>query len=251
MAPILVLAMAAALASLTASTAAGEAVPLPRPRPDAATGPPPAASPAGPDRDATETAHQAEVAAAQDACLARLRTAGVEFDMAIVPASANAACAIEAPLRIKAVKARSRAASTILLPEAPLVSCAFAERLSGWLTELAAPLIAGRLSADLKAVRTGPGFECRNRNRSADGKLSAHALGRAVDISAFELANGKTIWVKPDGDEANRATVDAVRTAACGWFTTVLGPGSDAAHTDHMHVDNMQHGSSERYRICQ
>jgi len=48
-----------------------------------------------------------------------------------------------------------------------------------------------------------------------------------------------------------QATVDAIRIAACGWFTTVLGPGSDEAHTDHMHVDILQHGSSDRFRICQ
>jgi hypothetical protein len=42
-----------------------------------------------------------------------------------------------------------------------------------------------------------------------------------------------------------------VRQAACGWFTTVLGPGSDEAHHDHLHVDIQQHGSSDRYRICQ
>jgi hypothetical protein len=39
--------------------------------------------------------------------------------------------------------------------------------------------------------------------------------------------------------------------AACGWFTTILGPGSDPAHADHLHVDIQQHGSSDRYRICQ
>jgi hypothetical protein len=43
----------------------------------------------------------------------------------------------------------------------------------------------------------------------------------------------------------------AFRTAACGWFTTVLGPGSDAAHADHLHLDIQPHGSSNRYRICQ
>jgi hypothetical protein len=39
--------------------------------------------------------------------------------------------------------------------------------------------------------------------------------------------------------------------AACGWFTTILDPGSDPAHADHLHVDIQQHGSSGRYRICQ
>jgi hypothetical protein len=120
-----------------------------------------------------------------------------------------------------------------------------------WLGNLVAPLIAGRMSTDLRAVHTGPGYECRNRNGAAIGKLSAHAVGQAIDISAFELSSGKSIPIKPDGDETMQNVVDSVRTAACGWFTTVLGPGADAAHTDHPHVDIALHGTSDRYRICQ
>src|SRR5258707_1238032 len=101
------------------------------------------------------------------------------------------------------------------------------------------------------AVREGPGYECRNRNGAASGKLSAHAVGKAIDISGFELSSGKFIPIKPDGDETMRNVVDTVRTAACGWFTTVLGPGADAAHADHLHVDMAPHGTSDRYRICQ
>jgi len=100
-------------------------------------------------------------------------------------------------------------------------------------------------------AHTGPGYECRNRNGAAVGKLSAHAVGQAIDVSAFELSSGKFIPIKPDGDETMRNVVGTVRTAACGWFTTVLGPGADAAHADHMHVDMTLHGTSDRYRICQ
>jgi hypothetical protein len=249
LAPILAFAFAAALVGSPAGAEPREVVPVPHPRPDTAGPrvPPPEASPAVHDHDGSE----AEPPSEHEACLTRLRAAGVEFDVAAMPASSNAACVIEAPLRIKSIKARSRAGGTILLPDGPIVSCAFAERFAGWLGELAAPLIAGRFSAEVKSVRTGPGYECRNRNRAVEGKLSAHALGKAVDISGFELVNGKTLPVKPNGDDATRAAIDAMRTAACGWFTTVLGPGSDAAHTDHMHVDILQHGSSDRYRICQ
>jgi hypothetical protein len=168
-----------------------------------------------------------------------------------MPVAAKTACTIEVPVRLKSVMAQARTAAKVHLPEEPVVSCQFAERLAAWLGHLVAPLIAGRMSADLRAVRTGPGYECRNRNGAAIGKLSAHAVGKAIDISAFELSSGKLLPIKPDGDEAMRHVVDAVRTAACGWFTTVLGPGSDAAHTDHLHVDVALHGTSDRYRICQ
>ncbi len=225
-------------------------VPVPRPRP--ALDARPSATPATASQPRDQKPSQTEDAAPDDeACLARLRAADIRFDIPTMPTASKAACAIEVPVRLKSVTTRTRAVTEVRLPEEPVVSCEFAERLAAWLGHLVAPVIAGRMSADLKAVRTGPGYECRNRNGASTGKLSAHAVGKAIDISAFELSNGKFISIKPDGDEAMRNVVDSVRTAACGWFTTVLGPGADAAHTDHMHVDIAPHGTSDRYRICQ
>jgi hypothetical protein len=227
-------------------------VPVPRPRPatlGAQSSVPPVA--ASQNRDQKQPSQTDDAAGHDEACLARLRAADIRFDIPTMPVAAKASCAIEVPVRLKLVTTRARAVTEVHLPEEPVVSCQFAERLTAWISHLVAPLIAGRMSTDLRAVRTGPGYECRNRNGDAIGKLSAHAVGKAIDISGFELSNGKFIPIKPDGDEAMRNVVDSVRTAACGWFTTVLGPGSDAAHTDHLHVDMALHGTSDRYRICQ
>src|SRR5215468_10075047 len=231
--------------------AAQRFVPLPRPRPtlDARSSPPPAAP--SQTRDQKQASQTDSAVRDDDACVARLRAADIRFDVPTMPVASNPACAIEMPVRLKSITARTRNITEARLPEEPVVSCQFAERLATWLGHLVAPLIAGRMSADLKAGRTGPGYECRNRNGAATGKLSGHAVGKAIDISAFELSSGKLIPIKPDGDEAMRNVVDSVRTAACGWFTTVLGPGADAAHTDHLHVDIVLHGTSDRYRICQ
>ena len=226
--------------------------PIPRPRPailDARSSAPPVS--ASQNRDQKQASRTEDASRDDEACLARLRAANVRFDIPTMPAAARASCTIEVPVRLKSVAGHARAIAEVHLPEEPVVSCRFGERLAAWLGHLVAPLIAGRTSADLRGVRTGPGYECRNRNGAANGKLSAHAVGQAIDISGFELSNGKLIPVKPDGDEAMREVVDSVRTAACGWFTTVLGPGSDAAHTDHLHVDIAMHGASDRYRICQ
>jgi hypothetical protein len=221
-----------------------DAPPLPRPRPAEA-----------PARTAAHTQGPTEEAKPEptldQACLARLHEAGIEFESIDVPSGAKSGCAIDTPVRLKAIKLAPRWRASIRLPDEPTLSCRFGERFGHWLRDLVAPLIAGELSVELKSVRTGPGYECRNRNRSETGKISAHASGLAADIASFELANGRTLTIKPDGDEHLRATVSALRVAACGWFTTVLGPGSDAAHADHMHVDILQHGSSDRYRICQ
>jgi hypothetical protein len=227
-------------------------VPIPRPRPailDARSSAPPVS--ASQNRDQKQAGRTDDAARDDEACLARLRAADVRFDIPIMPVAAKSSCAIEAPVRLKSLTTRAPAVTEVHLPEEPIVSCQFAERLTAWLGHLVAPLIGGRMSTDLRAIRTGPGYECRNRNGAANGKLSAHAVGQAIDISGFELSNGKFIPIKPDGDEAMRDLVDSARIAACGWFTTVLGPGADAAHTDHLHVDIAMHGTSDRYRICQ
>ena len=236
--------LALALAATTAQSAPLRDVPLPRPRPtDLHTPKSPAAE------DGKSDAHQKP--AGDEDCLDRLKAAGFTFEPATQHAASNPACIIDTPVKLKAVQVGSRLGASVHLPEEPMLACRFAERFGHFIRDLAAPVIAGRLSFELKGVRTGPGYECRNRNRAATGHLSAHALGIAVDVAAFELANGKALPIKPDGDARGEAAVAAIRTAACGWFTTVLGPGSDAAHTDHMHLDILIHGSSDRYRICQ
>src|ERR1700726_2103429 len=222
------------LQASSASTAASP--PLPPPRP--------AEAPSHPTPNDLAPAEQAKPDPTIDqGCLNRLSAAGIEFEQVTLPAVLNPKCAIATPVRLKAVKLPPRWRTSIRLPEEPMLSCQFGERFGHWLRDLVAPLIAGELAVELKSVHTGPGYECRNRNRAEAGKISAHASGLAADVASFELANGRTLTVKPDGDEHMRATFAAIRVAACGWFMTVLGPGSDAAHADHMHVDIMQHGS--------
>ena len=210
---------------------AREPVPLPRPRPTES--PPPLPPPPSHDQ----------------ACLDRLTTAGFEFQDAVLAPASNPACVVDTPVRVKTIKSASR--TRIRLAEEPVVACRFAEPLAHWLGEVVAPVFAARLGADLMAVHI-TGYECRNRNHAEGGKLSAHALGIAADILSFELTNGVTLTIRPDGEADDaRAAIDAVRKAGCGWFTTVLGPGSDEAHANHIHVDILQHGSSNLYRICQ
>ncbi|MDB5511590.1 MAG: extensin family protein [Enterovirga sp.] len=162
-------------------------------------------------------------------------------------------CAVETPVRLKSVADPYEAGRSIALPDEPVVACRYAAAFAPWLGRVAAPVAkAGRGSA-LVAVRTGPGFQCRGRNRQAGEKLSAHGEGLALDIAGLVFADGRTMTVvqglAPEG--GGHPAFEAIRTAACGWFTTVLGPGSDAFHTDHLHLDIQRHGASDRYRICQ
>lgn len=190
-------------------------------------------------------------------CLARLRAAGHEAESATQATPIQPGCAIDEPVRLRAVSAGPD--RRVTLPEAPMVSCALAEPLAGWIGRVVAPVLAQRAGSPLAAIRTGPGFECRTRNRQPGAKLSAHARGRAIDVSGFELAGGRALPVlgmprtgsAPDAAAEPAGTLQALRISACGWFTTVLGPGSDGFHEDHLHLDMEQRGAGGSYRICQ
>jgi hypothetical protein len=182
--------------------------------------------------------------------LARLAALGVSVQAAAAPVDGKA-CVISIPIRVEAVIVGNGTGTVIRFPDRPLIDCRLAEPLARWVGGVVAPVFVASFSSALKAVRTGPGYECRNRNREAASKISAHAAGLALDISSFELANGQIVSIGSARNPVAEAALGTVRTAACGWFTTVLGPGSDAEHENHLHVDIQQHGADGRYRICE
>ena len=139
-------------------------------------------------------------------------------------------CGVAAPVRLSA------AAGVTLAPPA-VMACATARALADWLEAGAAPAFAER-GARLDAVTVVDAYSCRNRNRAEDGELSEHALGGAIDIAGFRLDDGVTVtvlegWTSPDWGP----TLRRIHEAGCGVFGTVLGPGANPLHTDHLHFD--------------
>ena len=105
----------------------------------------------------------------------------------------------------------------------------------------------------LVKVSTGPGYECRGRNGNSSAKMSEHAFGNAVDITTFTTADGKVFQMSDARNPASPVfeVLRGLRTSACGYFSTVLGPGSNEAHAFHFHFDMGMHGKSENYKICE
>jgi hypothetical protein len=85
-------------------------------------------------------------------------------------------------------------------------------------------------------------------NGNAYARMSEHAFGNALDIAAFTLADGRTVTVKNGwhGLPEEQGFLRDVQGAACNAFTTVLAPGSNAYHYDHIHVDLMRRASGSR-----
>ena len=94
-------------------------------------------------------------------------------------------------------------------------------------------------------------YSCRGMNGNPHAHISEHAFGNALDIAAFTLADGRRITVKDGwhGMPEEQGFLRDVQGAACQQFNTVLAPGSNAYHYDHIHVDLMRRAS--RRVICQ
>jgi hypothetical protein len=176
-----------------------------------------------------------------DTCLQKLRAAGTDFTVPTVNVD-NGKCFVQNPVNLHSIKAQK---NLIKLPEGPLLNCKFALQFSKWLSEAGAPILIAQLNSPLDRISTGPGFECRGRNGDGSAKISEHGYGNAVDITTLRMRDGKVVNV------AGSTLFDGFRTSACGYFTTVLGPGSNAAHEKHVHFDLGLHGKSGNYRICE
>lgn len=178
-------------------------------------------------------------------------TAGIKAEPAPQPKADNAACAIAEPVKLVSIAAPGPTGAVITLPDGPVVACGFASSFGAWAGQVAAPVLAAHRGAVLRAIRTGPGFQCRTRDHLTGAKMSTHSLGLAIDVIGFEFADGGRLPVASPPSGKPDPAFAAIRRAACGWFTTVLGPGSDSFHADNLHLDVQLHGSSDRYRICQ
>lgn len=183
-----------------------------------------------------------------EACRAQLEARHLAFSFTAPVAEGE--CGIPLPVRLQALAIGDR---KISFSQAPVLDCRLAARLADWIGNVVEPLARHHLGSGLAAVETGPGYVCRKRNNQATGKISEHAKGNALDLAAFSLTDGRRIAVRPADPPAAGETdfLAAVRTTACGYFLTVLGPGSDAAHAEHLHVDLGPATRSPYYRICQ
>ncbi|WP_054142589.1 extensin family protein [Bosea sp. AAP35] len=166
----------------------------------------------------------------------------------------DAACAVVEPVVMAGVMVGPATARRRIALQPPIVvSCTMATTVAAWLETSVQPLAKGHFDRDLTALRVGGGHECRRRNRAATGKLSEHSTGGALDIFAVVVGEGKDEQVvmveKPDGP-GHGAFLTAIRQSACGAFMTSLGPGSDAAHANHIHVD-IQPRRAASSRFCQ
>ncbi|MDO5604333.1 MAG: extensin family protein [Paracoccus sp. (in: a-proteobacteria)] len=180
-------------------------------------------------------------------CLLGLFMLGVEYqELPAIADEEDRDCGIARPLNITAVQ------PGLSIAGGAVMRCDTARRLARWARDFALPAAAQLSGAPrITALIPGSTYQCRARVGTGQARLSEHALGNAFDLSALQLSDGREIAIAPrDGtgtlDEALQKTL---HHAGCLYFTTVLGPGSNAAHDDHLHFDIMTRKND--WRLCE
>ena len=144
------------------------------------------------------------------------------------------------------------AQGSVQLRPAALLRCPMVPAVERWIERVVKPAARHYLRTDLVELKIAASYSCRPMNNSHGARLSEHGHANAVDISAFVLANGRTVDVKSGwwGALAERTFLRAVHGGGCDIFSTVLGPSYDANHRDHFHLDLARHGRDGEGRIC-
>ena len=181
-------------------------------------------------------------------CRALLTDAGVRFTAlpALRPTGARS-CGYDDAVRLE----RGGAVTIPFAAPVPGVACPVAAALALWEWEVVAPAARRHLNAQVVAIDHFGSYNCRRMYGRDAGSWSEHARANAIDIAAFRLSDGRRVSVVGDwkGNDAEAAFLRAVRDGACGLFATVLSPDYNAAHRDHLHMDQAARGATG-WRAC-
>lgn len=218
------------------SSAADTTIPLPRPRPTNV--PAVETEPADTGKSAVKEA----AAAPPSACRVAL-TDAIAIAPSVPAITGPGGCGGDDLVRLEAVVLPDK--GRVPVKPAAILRCGMASAIADWIRTDMAPLASG-LGTTITSLDNFDSFECRGRNRVAGARMSEHGRANALDVRALTLANGQSIALTDR--VVARDLREKVLGSVCARFTTVLGPGSDGYHEDHIHLDLAERRNG--YRIC-
>jgi hypothetical protein len=128
------------------------------------------------------------------------------------------------------------------------LACPLVSVLDQWIAEAVQPAALKWFGVPVVEIKQISSYSCRGMNGDPNATISEHAFGNALDIAAFTLADGHKLDVQHawHGSPEEQAFLHDVQASACEQFTTVLAPGSNAFHYNHIHVDLMRRRNGRR-----
>jgi hypothetical protein len=179
-------------------------------------------------------------------CRALLGQAGIRFT-ALPPLRSSPQCSYDDAVRF----GRGGALRIEYRPGDLGTSCPVAAALALWEWHVVQPAALKHFGRRVTAIDHFGSYSCRRLYGRDEGPWSEHATANAVDVAGFRLDDGTRITVIGDwrSDGARSAFLREVRDGACDLFATVLSPDYNAAHRDHLHLDQAARGGLG-WRAC-
>jgi hypothetical protein len=126
------------------------------------------------------------------------------------PPMKEGSCGIPAPVSL-----RQLGTPKVQIQPPATLTCPMAASLHTWITDHVQPAAVLTFGAPVVRLISASSYVCRNRYGRPDTALSEHALGNALDLSGFILADGRTIRVLENwGPVARDAEKQTASTAA-------------------------------------
>lgn len=140
----------------------------------------------------------------------------------------------------------------VAMKPAAMLRCEMIPAVDKWVTDVVQRAARRHFGLPVVELKVAASYGCRPINHVRGAKLSEHGHANAIDISGFQLADGRWVKLKSGwwGNARERAFLRDVHGGACKTFTTVLGPNYDRAHRDHFHLDLAWHGREGNKHIC-
>ncbi len=172
-------------------------------------------------------------------CRALMSHAG-SADVAVAPLIRDANCGYPDGMRLAPAGPRS----VRYAPSRLVTSCPVAAALLLFDRDVLQPAALKHFSERVATIDHAGSYSCRRLYGRGSGPFSEHATANAFDILGFRLADGRRISVLEDwsGSGAEAAFLHDVRDGACRLFSTVLSPDYNAAHANHLHLDQAERG---------
>jgi Extensin-like protein C-terminus len=134
---------------------------------------------------------------------------------------------------------------------AATLACPIVSALDQWISGAVQPAALKWFRLPVVEIKQISAYSCRGMNGNPNAHISEHAFGNALDVAEFDLADGRKVSVQHGwrGTPEEQGFLRDVQAAACQEFTTVLAPGANVYHYNHIHVDLMRRSSGRR--ICE
>jgi hypothetical protein len=129
-------------------------------------------------------------------------------------------------------------------PAGLITSCPVAAALVLFERDVLQPAAQRHFGERVAIIDHAGSYSCRRMYGRTEGAFSEHATADALDIVGFRLADGTRISVARDWESggAKGRFLRDVRDGSCRLFATILSPDYNAAHADHLHLDQAQRG---------